>query len=287
MANGQSESDAPIAGRVAAVTGAASGMGRVMARALAGAGADIAAIDINADGLKALGAEPLFANRRLKSIPADVSRLPDCRAAVERTVASLGSIDVLINCAGVSMMPAVPPGKTHPIKFYEADPEAWAHIMEINAIGAFYMAHAAAPHMMKKGWGRIVNVTTSYDTMIRENMSAYGASKSSLEASTVIWSKELAGTGVTVNVLVPGGATDTAFLDPVMRRGGELPPEVMEAPIQWLASEASAGYSGYRFVGRDWDKTVPPDVAAKKNGEPAAWNEQANRATAARGEGKV
>ena len=285
MANQQS--DAPIAGRVCAITGAASGMGRVMARALAEAGADIAAIDIDRQGLDALGKEPLFANRRFVAIPTDVSNLADCRAAVERTVEVLGSIDMLINCAGVSMAPAVPPGKKVPIKFYETDPEGWVHIHEINAFGAYYMSHAAVPHMLEKGRGRIVNVTTSYDTMIREHVSAYGSSKSSLEANTVIWSKELAGTGITVNVLTPGGATDTAFFPPDAPRADLLQPDVMAAPIQWLASDASAEYTGYRFIGRDWDLSLPPDEAAANVGEPAGWHEQALRATAARGVGKV
>jgi NAD(P)-dependent dehydrogenase (short-subunit alcohol dehydrogenase family) len=288
MANEQSgTADAPIAGKVCAVTGAAGGMGGVMARALAAAGADIAAIDMNTDGLDALGAEPSFADRRFVAIQADVSKLEDCRAAVQQVVDSLGGIDVLVNCAGVSQRTARPAGSTGQVKFYETDPEGWTRVQIINAFGAFYMAHAAVPHMLNKGWGRIINVTTSYDTMLREYMNAYGPSKSSLESSTVVWSKELAGTGITVNVLTPGGVTNTPFLPPEMPRDDTLDPSVMEAPVQWLASDASADYTGCRFIGRDWDKSVAPDEAAKKLAVPAAWADLAAQAEQDRGAGKI
>ena len=277
------QNDAPIAGRVCAITGAAGGMGSVMARALAGAGADIAAIDMSKEGLDALGKEPLFANRRFVAIQTDVSKFEDCRAAVQKTVEVLGGIDVLVNCAGVSQRLAAPAGKKGPTKFYETDAEGWTRVQMINAFGAFYMSHEAVPHMLKKGWGRIINVTTSYDTMLLANMNAYGPSKSSLESSTVIWSKELAGTGVTVNVLTPGGVTNTPFLPPEMPRDNTLDPSVMEVPVQWLASDASADYTGCRFIGRDWDKSLPLDEAAKKLAVPAAWQDLAAQAEEDRG----
>ena len=71
------------------------------------------------------------------------------------------------------------------------------------------MARFAAPPMIARKWGRIVNVTTSFDTMLAAGLSAYGASKAALEASSAIWAKDLAGTGVSVNILVPGGPTET------------------------------------------------------------------------------
>ena len=125
--------------------------------------------------------------------------------------------------------------------------------------------------MIARKWGRIVNVTTSYDTMMAPGLTAYGAAKSALEANTAAWAKELEGTGVTANILVPGGPADTAFFPPDFPRDKLIKPEVMAAPIQWLASAQSDGVSGFRFIGRDWDKSLPPSEAAAKVRAPAGW----------------
>jgi NAD(P)-dependent dehydrogenase (short-subunit alcohol dehydrogenase family) len=268
-------------GRVAVVTGAASGMGRVMARSLAGAGARVAAVDIAQAGLDKLETEAPFTAQNLSAIVADTSQPEDCKRAVERTLAAFGRLDVLINCAGVSMRVA---GAGRP-RFYEADPEGWQRILMINTIGPFLMARFAAATMLNKGWGRIINVTTSFDTMLAAGLSAYGASKSALEASSAIWAKELDGTGVTVNVLVPGGPTDTpGFFPP----GAPRPPvlldaELMGPPIRWLVSPASDGITGARFIARNWDTSLPPDEAAARVRAPIGWPELAKAAEGARG----
>src|SRR5262249_27762930 len=93
-----------LAGRVAVVTGAANGMARVMARALAGAGAKVAGVDVDARGLDRLAAEPVFAGKFLNA--ADVSKAADCRHAVEQVLGTFGALDILINCAGISMSTA-------------------------------------------------------------------------------------------------------------------------------------------------------------------------------------
>jgi 3-oxoacyl-[acyl-carrier protein] reductase len=269
--------------RVAIVTGAASGMGRVMARSLAHAGARIGAVDISKSGLAELAAEPVFGGRAVTAVT-DVARAEDCRRAVDQVMSAFGTIDILINCAGVSMGPAAN-NKHGRVKFFEADPEGWQRVVSINALGAFLMARFAVAPMVAKGWGRIINVTTSYDTMLAEGLSAYGASKSALEASTVSWSKDLVGTGVTVNVLVPGGPVETpGFFPP----GAPRPPRILQAdvmavPIVWLASPQSDGVTGCRFIARDWDRQLPAAEAANKCRTSAAWSELAAAATKARG----
>ena len=115
-----------LAGRVAIVTGAASGMGRVMARALAGAGAAIAAVDVDAAGLDRLAAEPVFAGTLFR-LAADVSKAADCRDAVERVTVAFGALDILINCAGISMSSASARREAR-IKFFEADAQGWQRI---------------------------------------------------------------------------------------------------------------------------------------------------------------
>jgi NAD(P)-dependent dehydrogenase (short-subunit alcohol dehydrogenase family) len=272
-----------LVGRAVVVTGAASGMGRVMARALAAAGAMLAAVDVDAGGLERLGSEPVFAGR-LRKIAADVSKTEHCRDAVADVLATFGSLDVLINCAGISMSHAAAPRQAR-IKFFAADPDGWQRIMTTNCIGAFLMARFAAPAMIERGWGRIINVTTSFDTMLAAGLSAYGASKAALEASCVVWSKDLEGTGVTVNILVPGGATDTpGFFPPGTPRPPVLlDPEIMAAPVVWLASAQSDGISASRFIARDWDRKLPPAHAAARVRTPAAWPALAQEAATARG----
>ena len=153
-------------GRVALVTGAASGMGRVMARALAGAGAKVAGLDLNRAGLDALGSEAVFSGKLLP-LTGDVSNAADCQRVVQETATKLGGLDILINCAGVNMGPATPPGQGR-AKFYEADAAGTLKIFAINMGGVYLMSRYAAIEMLKKNWGRIVNITTSFDTMLTD-----------------------------------------------------------------------------------------------------------------------
>jgi 3-oxoacyl-[acyl-carrier protein] reductase len=115
----------------------------------------------------------------------------------------LGSIDILVNDAAIGMEVITPHIHDNPYRFYEIDEAFWRKVLDINMLGTFRMTKLVAPDMMAGGWGRIVNVTTSLTTMLKAGFSPYGPSKSAIEAASSIWSKELAGTGVTVNVLVP------------------------------------------------------------------------------------
>src|SRR4029450_9331152 len=255
-----------LAGRVAVVTGAASGMGRVMARALAGAGAKIAGVDVDAAGLGHLAGEPAFAATFLKVV-ADVSKTADCRHTVDQVLETFGALDILINCAGISMSTAAGHRDAR-IKFFEADPQGWQRILTVNAVGAFLMARFAARPMIEHGWGRIINVTTSFDTMLAAGMSAYGASKAAMEASCVSFAKDLEGTGVTVNILGAGGATDPpGFFPPGSPRPAVLlDPAIMGAPVVWLASPQSDGISACRLIAREWDSELPAAEAAARVG---------------------
>ncbi len=272
-----------LLGRGAVVTGAANGMGRVMARALAEAGARVAGVDIDDGGLDRLGREAVFAGN-FREVVADVSKTADCRRAVQAAQESFGTLDILINCAGISMS-SVAAHREARIKFFDADADAWQRVVAVNCIGAFLMAHFAAPAMIERGWGRIINVTTSFDTMLAAGLSAYGGSKAALEACCASFAKDLEGTGVTVNVLVPGGPTDTpGFFPPGKPRPPALlDPEIMGVPVVWLASPQSDGISGCRFIARDWDARLPGAEAAERVRMPAAWPELAQGASAARG----
>jgi 3-oxoacyl-[acyl-carrier protein] reductase len=123
------------------------------------------------------------------------------------------------------------------------------------------MARAVIPGMIARGFGKIVNISTSDQTMVRRGYAPYGPSKAFLEAASRVWAQDLAGTGVDVNVLLPGGAADTDLLPPAADKKGAdgnlLSPTVMCAPILWLASDASNGHTGERYIARLWDGPDP------------------------------
>jgi NAD(P)-dependent dehydrogenase (short-subunit alcohol dehydrogenase family) len=126
--------------------------------------------------------------------------------------------------------------------------------------------------MMRQGWGRIVNVTTSLGTMLNAGSPTYGPSKAALEAPSAIMAKDLDGTGVTVNVLVPGGITNTPMAsESGLDRAKMIQPEVMAPPLVWLVSDAAGKVTGRRFLGVHWDPTLPPEEAAEKAGALVAW----------------
>jgi 3-oxoacyl-[acyl-carrier protein] reductase len=116
--------------------------------------------------------------------------------------------------------------------------------------------------MIARGWGRIINISTSLDTMQRKNNSPYGVTKAALDAASLIWAADLEGTGVTVNILLPGGMVDTDGTRPSTPQRPTLPVEVMNASLLWLASPASDGHTGERYVGRNWRLDLPSAQAA-------------------------
>jgi 3-oxoacyl-[acyl-carrier protein] reductase len=135
------------------------------------------------------------------------------------------------------------------------------------------MARAVVPHLLAQGWGRIIGVTTSMNTMYREGGTPYGPSKAAHEALIAMASRELEGTGVTANVLVPGGMSSTNIIpdDTDYDRASMIQPEVMQSPVVWLASDESDGVTGRRFIGYYWDESLPIEERLEKAGAPAAW----------------
>jgi NAD(P)-dependent dehydrogenase (short-subunit alcohol dehydrogenase family) len=197
------------------------------------------------------------------------------RACAER----FSRLDVLINNAGVST--GTLRGEGRPVgKLWEATPEEFRRVIEVNVIAPFLMTRAALPTLIAQHWGRIINVTTSLDTMWRSFMQPYGGSKAANEAHLLAMAQELDGTGVTANVLVPGGAADTRLVSRAAApdRSKLISPDVMVAPLLWLCSNASDGVTGQRFIGASWDKSLPPQEAAQKAGAPMAWQQLGRQA---------
>ncbi len=264
-----------LAGRTALVTGGARGLGLAMALGLARAGAGVSLVDVDAAALEDARAEIAGAagDGSVVSQAADVSDEAAARTAIAVTLEAFGGLDILVNDAGIG-----PPANgrslfNDPEKFWENDLGLWRRTVEVNTVGSHMMAALAAPRMIERGWGRIVNVTTSLNAMYMAGCGAYGPSKAGLEANTAIMARDLEETGVTANVLVPGGPADTRMIpaDSGIDRAQLIPPGRMVAPILWLASSASDGVTGMRFQAALWDPALPPPEAAQRAGAPAAW----------------
>jgi NAD(P)-dependent dehydrogenase (short-subunit alcohol dehydrogenase family) len=139
---------------------------------------------------------------------------------------------------------------TDPRPFWEADPEAWRMVIETNIVGVFRMSRAVVPHMLAAGAGSIINVTINHATMVRRGFSPYGPSKAALEAMTEVWAAELEGTGVHINLLLPGGATATGMVPESVPEGVELlDPDIVAPAALYLAT---ADRSGERLIATEW-----------------------------------
>ena len=145
--------------------------------------------------------------------------------------------------------------------------------MATNFLAADRLVRLVAPEMVARGWGRIIGVTTSMDTMWRKRGTPYGPSKAGHEALVSAMAGELEGTGVTANVLVPGGATYTNMT--VSGHGfdasGMIPASVMRAPVVWLASDTSSTFNGQRIIAHFWDESLPLEERLERASAPAAW----------------
>jgi len=268
-------------GKVAIVTGAGRGLGQVMTLGLLEAGARVAAVEIDAPALEETesGADQRGAGERIQGIVADITRDESAPKIVRATMEHFGRLDILINNAGINTSLQRPEGQ--PVgKFWEVTPTEFRRVIDVNVVAVFLMTRASLPVLLKQGWGRIINVTTSLDTMYRAGMQPYGGSKAANEAHLLAMAQELEGSGVSANVLVPGGAANTRLVSRVQEpdRAKLIPPEVMVAPLIWLCSNASDGVSGQRFIGMRWDKNLPPEEAAKNAGAPMAWQQLGRQA---------
>ncbi len=264
-----------LEGRVAVVTGAAGGIGREFVRGLLGAGAKVAALDKDEDRLADFAAEQedAVSAGRLAAFGLDIADNAACEAAVERTRDVLGGLHILVNNGAVGMGVIRSDHMTNLIEIDEIEPEVWDRFVAVNLSGAWYMTRAAAGGLLDQGWGRIINVTTSFFTMLRGRFHPYGPAKAGLEAMSAGHAAEFAGRGVTVNVVVPGGPADTPMVpqESGIDRSLMVRPSAMAPPVLWLCSAEGAGWTGHRYVAGNWDAALDPAAAAEGCRAPIAW----------------
>jgi len=240
------------------VTGAARGLGRAVALAFARQSSRVAALDIDGEGLCAVVRELEGLGATSCTIQADLSRADEAHRAVERTVAELGRIDVLINNAGIASVQPL-------LDITEGD---WDMVFAVNVKGVLFTLQAAAMYMKNNGGGRIINVTSPASRMALPNYTAYAASKAAVDSITRAAAIALGPFGITVNAVAPGrmdtdmqrwterkfaalaGVDVGTFVSertksiPLGRR--TCPDEVAEA-IVWLAGPQASYITGERL----------------------------------------
>jgi NAD(P)-dependent dehydrogenase (short-subunit alcohol dehydrogenase family) len=184
-----------------------------MTRALLAAGIRVAGVDRDREPLEALAASAREQGKgsELLTLQTDLSKDSAAEEITGATRDRFGPVDILVNNAGIGPGAIRPDSWQRPLKFWEITPDQWRRFVAVHTTAPLALANAVVPAMMHQGWGRIVNVTTSLGTMLNAGSPTYGPSKAALEALSAIMAKDLDGTGVTVNVLVPGGITNTPW----------------------------------------------------------------------------
>jgi len=231
-----------LKGRVVVITGGARGIGYAVAQRALRSGAAVALWDVDAERLER-SAKELSELGKVAAVTVDQTKEAEIDAAVSKTLAAHGAIDVLINCAGITGGN----GTT-----WELEPDMWRRVIDVNLIGPYLACRAVVPQMLKQGYGRIVNIASVAGKEGNPNASHYSASKAGLIGLTKSLGKELATKNILVNAVTPAAAKTEIFdsmkqehIDYMLSKipmNRFLLPDEAASLILWLASE-DCGFS--------------------------------------------
>lgn len=255
------------------VTGASSGLGLAMSKALLAAGGEVALASRSETKLKEVYEESKRQGHRAHLLVLDVRNEDSVRSAVSWVRENWGSLDMLVNNAGIGMITVNPNFLTQSQPFFDVPPAKFKDLFDTNVFGYFLVSSAFVKPLLErrerseaKQWGRIVNISINTETMTRQGFVPYGPSRAASEAMSYVMAEDLKPYKVAVNILLPGGATKTGMIpigtpDAIRRR--LLDPEVMARPIVFLASDEAEGLTGQRIVATEFDSWLSKFRALK------------------------
>ncbi|SAI74478.1 3-ketoacyl-(acyl-carrier-protein) reductase [Bordetella ansorpii] len=258
----------------AIVTGAAGGIGRAVVRALLESGAKVLATDI--DDARLQGLKDSLApdhHARLRLMRADLGDAGSPPRLLDGAEQAFGQANAVVNSSGLGRAIYTRDLLTDPPPVWDIDFSAWHSMFDANTMSPIRLINAAVRRFRAGEWGRVITITTSLDHMLANGSGPYGPSKAALEAYTSILARELSGSGITANVLVPGGTVDTPMVPdiPNLSRESLLSPDVMIPPLQWLLSRDADGVTCRRIRANLWDTALPPEAAYQAASAPAGW----------------
>ncbi|MFT5322616.1 MAG: 3-oxoacyl-[acyl-carrier protein] reductase [Planctomycetaceae bacterium] len=246
MTTTDSDSQLPLAGQVAIITGGGRGIGRAIAIAYAEAGANVCVTARTASEIDQVAAEIKQSGGRSLAVTCDVSDRSSVESMIERTISEFGRLDILMNNAG---------GGLERTLVGEDDPDVWQQVVEINLLGTYFCTRAALPHLKVDGRGKIINVGSGMGHQPRAKNSSYNVSKAGVWMLTRCLALELWEAGVTVNELIPGPVYTelTADIFPKDQAHPGISSEWVKAPEDvvplalMLATQSAKGPTGQSF----------------------------------------
>lgn len=247
---------AQLQGVRAVVTGATSGLGAAMADALLEAGATVAMAARPGPRLDDAVGIRTGKGLAAQAMALDVRDPASVDAAAQALLARWGGVDIVVNNAGIGMRTVNPRFFDDPRPFFEVTPEGFTDLIATNLTGYFLVARAFAAALVEQRHGRFVNISMNHETMRRRGFVPYGPSRAGAESLSIIMTEDLRPYGIAVNMLLPGGATDTGMIPDGINedvRRSLLPSQVMGPPTVFLASPEAEGVTGERIVAKDFD----------------------------------
>ena len=251
-----------LTGKRVLITGSSNGLGFAMSRALGLNGATVLIVARHANNLdKALKD---LKDRQIDAyaLEMDVRSESSIMNAVKWVEKQWGTLDMLINNAGIGMRTVNPHFLTEPKPFFEVSATGFRDLIDTNLTGYFLVAKAFVPFFIKQKKGKIVNISMNHETMKRKGFIPYGPSRAGAESLSLIMAEDLKDYQIDVNMLLPGGATETGMVPDEFKQSMPkdfkiLSPDIMTEPIVFLASDESDGITGQRIIAtqfNDWKR---------------------------------